>query len=235
MAYNDLMDTISVLMIDDDAQLGELLKEYFARYGLVLTQALKPSEGLALLKNKKVDVIILDIMLPEMDGFETFKKIRSLYQIPVIMLTARGDVMDRVIGLEMGAEDYLPKPFEPRELVARTKGLAKRQQKTHYKLKSQQLELDVVNRTSSLNGEDLNLSTYEYELLKIFMLNPGVTMSRDRLMDELRGIDWEAFSRSLDVAVSRLRNKLGDSAKNPKYLKTVWGDGYCFLGKVEEV
>lgn len=235
MAYNDLMDTISVLMIDDDAQLGELLKEYFARYGLVLTQALKPSEGLALLKNKKVDVIILDIMLPEMDGFETFKKIRSLYQIPTIMLTARGDVMDRVIGLEMGAEDYLPKPFEPRELVARTKGLAKRQQKTHYKLKSQQLELDVVNRTSSLNGEDLNLSTYEYELLKIFMLNPGVTLSRDRLMDELRGIDWEAFSRSLDVAVSRLRNKLGDSAKNPKYLKTVWGDGYCFLGKVEEV
>ena len=235
IAYNGFMDTISVLMIDDDAHLGDLLKDYFGKYGLTLTQAVKPSDGLALLKNKKFEVIILDIMLPEMDGFETFKKIRALYQIPIIMLTARGEVMDRVIGLEMGAEDYLPKPFEPRELVARAKGLARRTQKNHYKLKSQQLELDIVNHSARLNGDDLNLSSYEYEILKLFMLNPGVTMSRDRIMDELRGIDWEAISRSLDVAISRLRNKLGDSAKNPKYLKTVWGDGYCFLGSVEEI
>lgn len=229
------MDTISVLMIDDDAHLGDLLKDYFAKYGLTLTQATKPSDGLGLLKSKKFEVIILDIMLPEMDGFETFKKIRVTHQTPVIMLTARGEVMDRVLGLELGAEDYLPKPFEPRELVARVKGLSRRTSKSNFKLKSQQLELDVVNRSAKLAGEDLNLSSYEYEILKLFMMNAGVTLSRDRIMDELRGIDWEAISRSLDVAISRLRNKLGDSAKTPKYLKTVWGDGYCFLGTVEEV
>jgi DNA-binding response OmpR family regulator len=229
------METISVLIIDDDVHLGDLLKDYFAKYGLALTQALKPSEGLNLLKTKRFEAIILDIMLPEMDGFETFKKIRVLNQTPIIMLTARGEVMDRVIGLEIGAEDYLPKPFEPRELVARVKGLARRTLKSNYKLKSQQLELDMINRSAKLDGHDLNLSTYEYEILKLFMQNPGVTLSRDRIMDELRGIDWEAISRSLDVAVSRLRNKLGDSAKTPKYLKTVWGDGYCFIGQVTEI
>lgn len=229
------MDLIPVLLIDDDIHLGELLKDYFNRYGLELTHALKPSDGMQLLKNRRFDAIILDIMLPEMDGFEAFKKIRVYNQTPILMLTARGEVMDRVIGLEMGAEDYLPKPFEPRELVARVKGLSRRSHKSNYKLKSQDLELDVINRSACLAGQDLKLSTYEYEILKLFMQNPGVSLSRDRIMDELKGIDWEAISRSLDVAVSRLRNKLGDSAKNPKYLKTVWGDGYCFLGQVEEV
>lgn len=232
------MDTIPVLLIDDDAQLGDLLKDYFAKYGLALSHALKPSDGFSLLKNKRFDVIILDIMLPEMDGFETFKKIRTGHKTPIVMLTARGEVMDRVIGLEMGADDYMPKPFEPRELVARVKGLARRSatiQKPNFKLKSYELELDTTHRSATLNGVDLNLSTYEYEILKLFMLNPGVSLSRDRIMDELRGIDWEAISRSLDVAVSRLRSKLGDSAKHPKYLKTVWGDGYCFIAQVEEI
>ncbi|MBL7543016.1 MAG: response regulator transcription factor [Bdellovibrionaceae bacterium] len=232
------MDTIPILLIDDDVRLGDLLKDYFMKYGLALTQALKPSDGLLVLKNKRFDVIILDVMLPEMDGFETFKKIRFAHQIPVIMLTARGEVMDRVIGLEMGVDDYLAKPFEPRELVARVKGLARRSvstQRINFKLKSQELELDTAHRSAALSGKDLHLSTYEYEILKLFMLNPGVSLSRDRIMDELRGIDWEAISRSLDVAISRLRNKLGDSAKQPKYLKTVWGDGYCFIAQVDEV
>ena len=224
-------------MIDDDRKLGDLLKKYFEQFQLQLRQALLPSEGLQLLKKEKFDALILDVMLPEMDGFETCKKIRGFSQIPIIMLTARGEVTDRVLGIETGVDDYLPKPFESRELVARLRGLIRRSKmtKSSTKLVSGKLVLDIQNRSASLNSEDLALSTLEFELLKLLMNHAGQSLSRDKIMDDLKGIDWEAYNRSIDVAVSRLRTKLKDSPKNPQFLKTVWGEGYCFVGKTEEV
>jgi DNA-binding response OmpR family regulator len=227
-----------ILLIDDDLNLGVLLRDYFAKYQLSLEQSNLPSEALKQIKNHKYDAVILDVMLPELDGFETFRQIRKVSEIPVIMLTARGDLLDKVLGLEMGVDDYLPKPFEPRELVARLKSLIRRSHKTsetQNNLKSGELILNLKSHSVLLMGRDLGLSTHEFAVLKLFMTHPGQVLSRDKILDELKGIDWETYNRSIDVAVSRLRQKLGDSAKSPQYLKTVWGDGYCFIGLVEEV
>ncbi len=228
----------TVLLIDDDKGLGELLKQYFTQFQFSLFQATKPSEALVLLKTQKFSVIILDVMLPEMDGFAAFQQIKKIADTPVIMLTARGDLTDKVLGLEMGIDDYLPKPFEPRELVARLKALIRRAQKNPQQpslLKSGELEVDLKAHTAKILGNDIGLSTLEFQLLKLFMPHPGQVLSRDKLLDNLRGIDWEAYNRSVDVAVSRLRQKLSDSVKSPKYLRTVWGDGYCYIAPVEEV
>jgi two-component system phosphate regulon response regulator OmpR len=228
----------TVLLIDDDKGLGDLLKQYFTQFQISLSQVTKPSDALALLKTQKFSVIILDVMLPEMDGFAAFQQLRKIVDIPVIMLTARGDLTDKVLGLEMGIDDYLPKPFEPRELVARLKALVRRAQKNPQQpslLKSGDLEIDLKSHAAKILGKDIGLSTLEFHLLKLFMLHPGQVLSRDKLLDSLRGIDWEAYNRSVDVAVSRLRQKLSDSVKSPKYLRTVWGDGYCFIATVEEI
>jgi two-component system phosphate regulon response regulator OmpR len=228
----------SILLIDDDQNLGVLLKEYFSKFQFSLVHSTKPSEALNQIKNKKFEAVILDVMLPEMDGFETFKQIRKISEIPVLMLTARGDLTDKVLGLEMGVDDYLPKPFEPRELVARIKALIRRTNKNpglQSNLKSGDIILNLQAHTVMLKGKDLGLSTHEFAVLKLFMTHPGQVLSRDKILDELRGIDWESYNRSVDVAVSRLRQKLGDSAKAPHYLKTVWGDGYCFIEAVEEI
>ncbi|WII70848.1 response regulator transcription factor [Bdellovibrio sp. 22V] len=226
-----------ILLIDDDQKLGDLLKQYFLQFELQIVQTLLPSEGLSSLKKDKFDAIILDVMLPEMDGFEVCKRIRSFSEVPILMLTARGETSDKVLGLELGVDDYLPKPFEARELVARIKSLIRRYRKTALssKLKSGDLVLDTQLRAAFLQGQNLNLSTHEYELLKFLMAHSGQSLSRDRIMDELRGVDWEAYNRSIDVAVSRLRQKLKDPAKAPVYLRTVWGEGYCFIAPVEEV
>lgn len=226
-----------ILLIDDDQKLGELLKQYFNQFELQIVQSLAPSEGLQVLKKDKIDAIILDVMLPEMDGFEVCKKIRSFSDVPILMLTARGETSDKVLGLELGVDDYLPKPFESRELVARIKSLIRRYKKTSSsnKLKSGSLILDTQLRAAFLEGQNLNLSTHEYELLKLLMSHAGQSLSRDRIMDDLRGVDWEAYNRSIDVAISRLRQKLKDPAKSPVFLRTVWGEGYCFIAPVEEV
>lgn len=226
-----------IALIDDDRKLGELLKQYFLQFELQIVHYVTPSEALQNLKKEKFDAIILDVMLPEMDGFEVCKKIRTFSDLPILMLTARGETSDKVLGLELGVDDYLPKPFESRELVARMKSLIRRSKKTSSatKLKSGELVLDTQLRTAFLASENLQLSTHEFELLKLLMTHSGQSLSRDRIMDELRGVDWEAYNRSIDVGVSRLRQKLKDPAKNPIYLRTVWGEGYCFIAPVEEV
>lgn len=227
----------NILLIDDDKNLGELLKEYFKQFSFQLDHALKPSEALLLLKKNNYQVIILDVMLPEMDGFKTFPKLREISNIPVIMLTARGELTDKVMGLEMGIDDYLAKPFEPRELIARIKALIRRSKNTQLgkKIRSDKLVLDLMTHRVTLDEVDLQLSTYEYSLLKIFMQKPHLVLSRDQLLDEMRGIEWESENRSIDVAISRLRQKLKDPPKNPQFIKTIWGDGYCFIANVEEV
>lgn len=225
-----------ILMIDDDKGLGELLGRYFHQFQLELTQALRPSEGLELLKTRHYSAIILDVMLPEMDGFETFKDIRKLTDIPVIMLTARGELSDKIVGFELGIDDYLSKPFEARELVARIKNMIRKRTQTKKTsiLIAGNLRLNLDSQFVELDNNRIELSGYEFHLLKLFMENPGKVLSRDQILDKMRGIEWEIYNRSVDVAISRIRNKLGDSAKSATYLKTIWGEGYCFIHKVEE-
>jgi DNA-binding response OmpR family regulator len=176
-------------------------------------------------------------MLPGKDGFEVCKEIRKSSRIPVIMLTARGDVTDRVVGLELGADDYLSKPFEPRELVARIQSVLRRfgpREPQGGLLQCDGLKVDLGRRVAKLKGRDLSLTTTEFEILAFFMKNPGAVMNRDRIMEYLKGIECEAFNRSIDIAVSRLRKKLKDPANKPKFFKTIWGEGYLFIGKVEK-
>lgn len=225
-----------ILIIDDDVKLSELLKGYLSKFEMNVTAAVNPGEGLNLLKKRGPDLVILDVMLPGKDGFEVCKEIRKSSKVPVIMLTARGDVTDRVVGLEIGADDYLPKPFEPRELVARIQTVLRRLTPSSPApagfLRSGGLTLDLSKRTATLQKKDLGLTTTEFEILAFFLNNPGAVLSRDRIMEYLKGIECEAFNRSIDIAVSRLRKKLKDPAEKPKFFKTVWGEGYLFIGKV---
>lgn len=221
-----------ILLIDDDEKLGELLRAYFQRFDMQVDVALRPSDGLARLARDKPDLVILDVMLPEQDGFEVCRTIRRTSSVPVVMLTARGEVTDRIVGLEIGADDYVPKPFEPRELVARVQNVLRRgraRQTDDNVLRFAGLAVDTDRRTVELDGEPLELTTMEYQLLRLFAANPGRTFNRDEILNELRGIDAQLFSRSVDILVSRLRQKLKDTSRQPRFIKTVWGTGYAFV------
>ena len=223
-----------ILLIDDDEKLGGLLSSFFKRFDLELIAAILPSVGLEKLASEKPDLVILDVMLPEQDGFEVCRTIRKTSTVPIIMLTARGEVTDRIVGLEIGADDYLPKPFEPRELVARIQNVLRRsgQRDTDDgELRYRDLTVNTARRTVELEGEPLELTTMEFQLLALFAAHPGQTFSRDEILNDLRGIDAQIFSRSVDILVSRLRQKLNDTAKQPRYIKTVWGTGYTFVGE----
>ncbi len=218
-----------VLLIDDDKKLAPLLSEYCEKYAITISAEELPSLGLARLKSAKFDAVILDVMLPEMDGFEVCRKIRQFSEIPVIMLTARGEVTDRVVGLEIGADDYLPKPFDPRELVARINTIIKRKAPTVEKptvLTFDQLVIDTGLRSVKVAGKSLELTTMEYQLLMLMASSPGKDFSRDDILNQLKGVETELFSRSVDILVSRLRTKLKPAAP----IKTVYGSGYAFVG-----
>ena len=225
----------TVLIIDDDRKLNELLRDYLSQFRMTVLTAEHPDEGLVLLRQKAPSLVILDLMLPERDGFTVCREIRRDSTVPIIMLTARGDLSDRVAGLELGADDYLAKPFEPRELVARIQSILRRSGESRgllpgmERVRAEGLTVDLRKRTASLNNDLLELTTMEFELLSLFLRNPGTVLSRDEIMDRIRGIDWEAYNRSIDVAVSRLRQKLKDDPKRPRYFKTIWGTGYLFL------
>jgi OmpR family response regulator RpaB len=202
-----------ILLIDDDQQLGAPLAAYCARFELELVQALRPSAGLALLRGGGFDAAILDVMLPEMDGFELCRTIRKESDIPLVMLTARGDVMDRVVGLELGADDYLPKPFEPRELVARLQTVLRRRvapatRPASGALRFEGLTVDPATRSVLRHGEPEELTSTEFDLLQLLARSPGKVFSRDDILNQLRGHDAELFTRAVDIVVSRLRRKL---------------------------
>ena len=207
-----------ILLIDDDEQLGPPLATYFQRFELQLTHATRPSEGLALLRNQPFDAAILDVMLPEMDGFELCRTIRKDSDIPIVMLTARGDVMDRVVGLELGADDYLPKPFEPRELVARLQTVLRRRKPNGAAhavslsaaptLRFDGLDIDTARRSVTRAGEVVELTGTEYELLLVLAREPGKVFSRDDILNQLRGHEADLYTRAVDIVVSRLRKKL---------------------------
>ena len=221
-----------VLVIDDDERLNALLTRYMDRFGFSVRSAIDPKAALRSLKLDPPDIVILDIMLPEMDGFAVCRKVRETSCVPIIMLTARGEVMDRIVGLELGADDYLAKPFEPRELVARMQAVLRRGQRHESadRLRIGALEVDWSTRTVLLQGQDLSVTTAEFELLGLLVRNPGKVLSRERILDGTRGIDWESFDRSVDVLVSRVRQKLGDDSKHPSFIRTVRGAGYVFIG-----
>lgn len=223
------MTMLNALLIDDDEKLGPLLTEYCERYGIQITHKLLPSSGLLSLQDGSFDAVILDVMLPEMDGFEVCKTIRQNNEIPIIMLTARGEVMDRVVGLEIGADDYLPKPFDPRELVARINTIVKRKQPAAVDsqvMNFENLQIDKAKREVTVKGKLVSLTTMEYQLLLMLANNPGKDYSRDDILNALKGTETELFSRSVDILVSRLRTKLKPAAP----IKTVYGSGYAFVG-----
>lgn len=222
---------LKALVIDDDEKLAQLLTEYCASYEIEIDSAQLPSTGLEKLKRQSFDAVILDVMLPEMDGFEVCKTIRSFSEIPIIMLTARGDVMDRVIGIELGADDYLPKPFEPRELVARVHSIAKRKPVDSGVMSYDGLTINRQQRIVEVHGKEIELTTMEYQLLLLLAASPGKDFSRDDILNQLKGTETELFSRSVDILISRLRNKL----KPLKPIKTVYGSGYAFVATPESV
>ncbi len=227
---------IKALIIDDDRKLAGLLTEYLRRFEIILAQAATGDEGLRMLRADAPDVILLDVMLPGRDGFEICREIRKTSDVPVLMLTARGEVADRIVGLEIGADDYLPKPFEPRELAARIQAVLRRKQAPTRGeiLHCGDLEVDMSKRTATRKGEDLRLTALEFDALVIFARFPGTVLHRERLVDLLNGGEWDPVNRSLDVLVSRLRQKLGDDPQTPRYLKTVRGTGYLFLGGLDD-
>lgn len=220
-----------ILLIDDDEHLAAPLATYLARFGLLLDSALRPGQGLAMLKATAYDAAILDVMLPEMDGFALCREIRKGSDIPLVMLTARGDVMDRVVGLELGADDYLPKPFEPRELVARLQTILRRQRSpapAGQRREFQGLTIDLETREVRRAGEHIELTGTEFELLALLAAEPGKVFSRDDILNHLRGHEADLYTRAVDIVVSRLRKKL----EPLDCIKTLRNAGYALaVGK----
>ena len=203
----------TILLIDDDQHLGGPLAQYFERFGLRLEQSFTPSEGLARLRAGGFDAAILDVMLPEMDGFALCRAIRKESELPILMLTARGEWMDRVVGLELGADDYLPKPFEPRELVARVQSILRRRAPEPTRaqdapLRFDGLLIDPATRTVERQGEPVELTSTEFDLLHLLARAPGKVFSRDDILAALRGHEADLYTRAVDIVVSRLRKKL---------------------------
>jgi len=220
-----------LLMIDDDAALNSLLREYFERFGHQLKSATTAAEGRQRLRAEQPDLLILDVMLPDADGMELCRSVRAESDIPIVMLTARGDLPDRVLGLEFGADDYVPKPFEPRELVARVETLMRRaRREPATRLKAGDLELDDETRRVSRGGREIELTSAEFELLRVLMESRGRALSREAILRRLRGREADAYDRSVDMLVSRVRGKLGDDSRSATLIKTIRGIGYQFVG-----
>ena len=227
-----------ILIIDDDTELTELLIEFLGSYKYEIVAIHDPEKGLAYLeKNNDINVIILDIMLPGMDGFQVLRKIRENLSIPVVMLTARGEVTDRIVGLELGADDYLPKPFEPRELLARIQSILRRTHSSAAIVENVHfigLSVDKNKQEVLLDDNLISLSTTEYEALLLFIENSSETLDREFLVENLRGISWQSYDRSVDVLVSRLRGKLGETPNKTRFIKTIHGVGYKFIGEPKD-
>jgi DNA-binding response OmpR family regulator len=229
-----------LLMIEDDARLASMVAEYLEQNGYTVSKAPDAQTGLAALAHKPDgpphDLVILDLMLPDMDGLEVCRRIRALPSAtsttPVLMLTAKGDPMDRIIGLEMGADDYLPKPFEPRELLARIRAVLRRKvdapMQSSNVLRFGSLEIDRDSRTVTVSGATCELTSYQFDLLVTLAERAGRVLSRDQIMEAVRGRELEAFDRSIDVHMGRIRAAIEADPKDPKRILTVRGVGYVF-------
>ena len=219
-----------ILFIDDDVSLGGMVADYLAAAGFKVINAPTAREGELRLKSESYDALILDLMLPDADGLEVCRRIRQTSDLPVLMLTARGDAMDRVVGLEIGADDYLPKPFEPRELLARLRAILRRKSAPVGRdlLRFGRLEIDRGARRARLDGEDCLLTSHQFALLNALAEHAGRVMSREALMDLVGTDEAESFDRSVDVHISRIRAVIEDDPKKPRRIITVRGAGYVF-------
>ena len=224
-----------VLLIEDDTRLAAMVAQYLGEAGFDVVHAADGGSGIDLASRETFDVLVLDLMLPDMDGLEVCRELRSKLELPILMLTARGDAMDRIVGLEMGADDYLPKPFEPRELLARLRAVLRRNRRAvsaeagaAKPLRFGRLEIDRDARSVDVGGAAKPLTSYQFALLVALAENAGRVMSRDALMDLLKGEPLETFDRSIDVHVSRLRAAIEDDPRRPRRILTVRGAGYVF-------
>jgi len=221
--------TERILLIEDDPRLAEMVKNYLGGAGFAVTIAGKGAAGIALEARQSYDALILDLMLPDMDGLDVCRQVRARGQTPILMLTARGDAMDRVVGLEMGADDYLPKPFEPRELLARLKSVLRRRNRDETDvLRYGRLEIDVAAREARLDGNACALTGYQFSMLLSLARHAGRVLSRDAIMELMKNERLEAFDRSIDVHISRIRAAIEDDPKKPRRVITVRGSGYVF-------
>lgn len=228
------MDSRNILVVDDDAGLRELLQEYLSAQGL---QVATVSDGIQMdahLAQHPVDLLILDLMLPGEDGLSLARRLRSRSSLPIIMLSARGEDVDRIVGLEVGADDYLAKPFNPRELLARIRALLRRNEQSKPEIEENTVRrfgpfsMDMDARVLQKNDLTVQLTTGEFNLLRIFAEHPNRVLGRDSLMDMLKGYERSPFDRSIDVRVTRLRRKIEEDPNAPRYIRTVWGEGYLF-------
>jgi len=227
-----------VLIVDDDDKLRKLLKEYLGGYGYQVRTLSDGSGVLQKLQEDSSDIVILDVMMPKKNGLEVLQDIRRESKVPVIMLTAKGEDADRIVGLEMGADDYLPKPFNPRELLARIKAVMRRiapdeeresEGDEGIRISAGSLVLNKAKQTVLVEGNEMELSSTEFKILKALMERPNTILSRDQLMTLARGRDFMAFDRSIDVHISKLRAKVETDPGSPKRIKTIWGTGYMFV------
>jgi DNA-binding response OmpR family regulator len=240
-----LNDNPNVLIVDDDGGIRDLLADYLAKQGMQVTTARDGKEMDERLAMLAPDLIVMDLMLPGEDGLSLTRRVKAARDVPVIMLSARGEDIDRIVGLEVGADDYLPKPFNPRELLARIRAVLRRGSGGNHAGNSGQdagevfrfgpFALDLAAQALSRDGVEIPLSQAEFTLLKLFVERPNRALSRDQIMDNLKGYERDPFDRSIDVRVTRLRKKLEDDPANPAYIRTVWGQGYLFSPKGKSV
>lgn len=229
---------VKVLIVDDDIKLQKLLIEYLQGYGLTLISLIEGRDTMKVIGRDSPDIVILDIMLPDLDGLDILKEIRSFSSTPVIMLTARGEDTDRIIGLELGADDYLPKPFNPRELLARIKAVLRRKPANTNRGPASittnvgELVLDRGKQCIMKEGKAMELSATEFKILEALMERPNTVFSRDQLLNRARGRDSSLFDRSIDVHISRLRAKLESISVSQNTIRTVWGSGYMFVDRL---
>jgi len=221
---------IEVLVIEDDKEIINILSEYLPKHGMKVIGYTNPLSALESFKIDNYDIVILDLSLPDMDGLEVCKIISQKYNIPIIISTARSDVSDRVKGLELGADDYLPKPYDIRELVARIQSLLRRVKG----LKANQESsfcINEENMTISKDAEALDMTLAEYEILKLFLDKKQMVLSREYIANNVNSVRWESTDKSIDVIISRIRHKIKDSTKQPRYIKSIRGAGYKFIGE----
>ncbi|PMP68228.1 response regulator transcription factor [Desulfurella multipotens] len=222
---------VNILMIEDDTELAELLKEYLAKFNMIVTNYESPIKGLQAIEKTKFDLLILDLSLPELDGIEVCKKIaNNSIDIPIIISSARSDYSDKVLALELVADDYLAKPYNPRELVARIQALLRRVKKPkNLENKKSDFQIDENEMTIIYKNNKLSLTSAEYEVLALFLKNKNRVLTRDFILENTKTMDYESIDRSVDVIVSRIRKKINDDPKEPRYIKSIRGLGYKFV------
>ncbi len=228
-----------ILFIDDEQEILTQMSDLLTRHDFQVFTAMNASEAHQMVASHSPDLILLDLQLPGKSGLDLTRELHAITKVPIMIVSASGQLVDKVLALEFGADDYIQKPFEFKELLARVRALFRRYDQTSTSedhsseiLRSQGLVLDLTKSNAELNGAALDLTNMEFEILSLLMKNPGVTFSREQLVEKIRGMEWDSVDRTVDVIVSRIRTKLQEDAKHPKYLKTIWGSGYRFVGKM---